>query len=403
MKPKQLKCSFCHKEEKKCKRIIAGPGVFICDECINRYLEQLETEKKCSTLTEFRETFPTPTQIYDHLNDYVIGQEKAKKIISVAVYNHYKRIYLAALDHSTEIQKSNILMVGPTGCGKTHIMKSVATLLKVPLSISDATSLTEAGYVGEDVESVLTNLVINARYNIEEAQKGICFIDEIDKIARKEDSSSVTRDVSGEGVQQALLKIVEGTKANIPPKSGRKHPQQDFIQLDTNNILFVVAGVFEGIDKIIKIRCGEKRFGFGQSITRINQGQIIPEDLIKFGMIPEFIGRFPILCELEDLTPTQLCEILEKPKNALLRQYKALFEMDGIELVWEKEALLELASIAYEKKSGARALRSILEELFLDVFYMDPAQKGIEKIALTLKSVKQGKVELIPRRKLAVS
>lgn len=403
MKPKRLRCSFCGAEERDCARIIAGPGVFICDDCVTRFLEQLDVEHQKSDLRQFRESFPSPAKIYEYLDQYVIGQSRAKKVISVATYNHYKRVFLLSNDASIEMQKSNILMVGPTGCGKSYLVKALSSFLQVPLSMNDATSLTEAGYVGEDVESILTNLVIAAGYDLEKAQKGICFIDEVDKIAKKQDSASITRDVSGEGVQQALLKIVEGTKANIPPRTGRKHPQQDFLQIDTRNILFIAAGVFEGIDKITQQRVGKSRLGFYTSNTENAKPELASEDLIKFGMIPEFLGRFPVICELEQLSVDELADILEKPKNALLKQYKALFETDNIELTWTREALVEIAKLAEERKTGARGMRSILESIFLDVFFDDATKDNVAKVRLTGESVRANRAELEFRRKAAFS
>lgn len=403
MKPKRLRCSFCGTEERECARIIAGPGVFICDQCVTRFLEQLDVEHQKADLREFRENFPTPSKIYDHLDQYVVGQQRAKKVLAVATYNHYKRVFLLSSDPNLEMQKSNILMVGPTGCGKSYLVKSLSSLLQVPLSLNDATSLTEAGYVGEDVESVLTNLVIAAGYDLEKAQRGICFIDEVDKIAKKQDSASITRDVSGEGVQQALLKIVEGTKANIPPRTGRKHPQQDFLQIDTTNILFIAAGVFEGVDKIVQQRVGKSRLGFFSEDIKPGKPQLVSEDLIKFGMIPEFLGRFPIICELEELSLNELADILEKPKNALLKQYKVLFEMDNIELSWTREGLLEIAKLALERKTGARGMRSILESIFLDVFFDESIKNDLAKITITKESVWTKKPQLEYRRKAAIS
>lgn len=402
MKNKRLKCSFCLKDEADCLRVIAGPGVFICDECVNKFYEELLSDGLTSDVSEFKERFPTPAQIYEFLNSYIIGQEKAKKILSVAAYNHYKRIYLAHKGEESLVGKSNVLLVGPTGCGKSYLVKTLAKYLQVPISLNDATSLTEAGYVGDDVESVLSNLFVASNYNLEEAEKGICFIDEIDKIAKKQDSSSVTRDVSGEGVQQALLKIVEDTKANIPPRPGRKHPQQDFIQIRTRNILFIVAGVFEGLDRIIRQRIGDNGLGFFTPMSKTINSEPTPEDLLRFGMIPEFLGRFPIICCLGELSELDLIRIMEEPKNSLLKQYQYILESDGIELVWEKEALVEIAKKALENKTGARGLRGILDEIFRDFFYENNFE-NIQKAILTKNAVLRGQLEVVYKRRAASS
>ncbi len=401
MKQKRLKCSFCFEDESVCARIVAGPGVFICDKCIQKFYDELQYEGLNSNFSEFQNKFPTPRDIFEFLDSYVIGQEQAKKVLSVATYNHYKRVYLSKNLESI-VNKSNILLIGPTGSGKSYLVKTLAKCLQVPISLNDATSLTEAGYVGDDVESVLSNLFIASNYNLEEAERGICFIDEIDKIARKQDSSSVTRDVSGEGVQQALLKIVEDTKANILPRPGRKHPQQDYIQMRTRDILFIVAGVFEGIDKIIDERAGRKSIGFNSSLSENNLYEVNTEDLIKFGMIPEFLGRFPIICQLSPLSESDLVRILEEPKDALLKQYKIIFESEGVELIWEKEALVEIAKKAILNNTGARGLRGIVEEIFRDIFF-ECNFDVIQKVILTKNAVLSGCPEIIFKRKVAYS
>jgi len=390
-----LKCSFCGKSQKQVIKLIAGPGVYICDECIELCVEIIEEEKVEKLETTNEEFLPLPKEINQSLNEFIIGQDEAKKTLSVAVYNHYKRIYKGEqVESDLEIQKSNVLLLGPTGSGKTLLAQTLAKTLNVPFAIADATTLTEAGYVGEDVENILLTLIQAADYDIKKAERGIIYIDEIDKITRKSDNPSITRDVSGEGVQQALLKILEGTSAQVPPQGGRKHPQQEYLQIDTTNILFIVGGAFDGLDQIISKRLGENTIGFNTNLSEVKEfnkeelyGFVEPEDLIKFGLIPEFIGRLPITTSVNELSKDALVEILTKPKNAITKQFKKMFTLDYIELVFTDDSLEAMADLALKRKTGARGLRSILEKILLDQMYESPSRKDITKIIIDKENV----------------
>ncbi len=393
----QLLCSFCGKSQRQVKKLIAGPGVYICDECIDLCNEIIDEELTAPPTFDL-EHLPKPRQIYDVLNEYVVGQEEAKRTLSVAVYNHYKRVQmLQSDDDDIELQKSNILLLGPTGCGKTLLAQTLARILNVPFAIADATALTEAGYVGEDVENILLKLIQAADFDIKKAETGIIYIDEVDKIARKADNPSITRDVSGEGVQQALLKILEGTTASVPPQGGRKHPHQEFLTIDTTNILFICGGAFAALDRVIERRIGKQGIGFGAAMEQAVEydpgnifEQCLPEDLVQYGLIPEFIGRLPVMSAVHQLSRRELMTILTEPRNALVKQFQRFFQFDGIELVFAEEALVSVADKALERETGARGLRSIIEEVLLEVQFELPSRRDVKKCVVTKETIEKG-------------
>jgi ATP-dependent Clp protease ATP-binding subunit ClpX len=393
----QLLCSFCGKSQRQVKKLIAGPGVYICDECIDLCNEIIDEELTAPPNFDIQ-NLPKPREIYEVLNDYVVGQEQAKRTLSVAVYNHYKRVQMMQSDdQDIELQKSNILLLGPTGCGKTLLAQTLAKILNVPFAIADATALTEAGYVGEDVENILLKLIQAADYDVKKAETGIIYIDEVDKIARKADNPSITRDVSGEGVQQALLKILEGTTASVPPQGGRKHPHQEFLSIDTTNVLFICGGAFANLDRVIERRVGHQGVGFGATIQSKDQRDLgemfercLPEDLIQYGLIPEFIGRLPVMSAIHQLSRNELMEILTEPRNALVKQFQRFFQFDGIELVFADESLHSIADRALERETGARGLRSIIEEVLLEVQFELPSRRDVRKCVVTRETIEKG-------------